>query len=568
MIKTSPHQPDESDPRRAFSSTGAARQFPWMGFVIVTCIASVMCFYRLGSRAMWQDEGETAVLAQSVLIHGIPKAKIGDNVVQQDAKAFDESYTWTFHPWGQFYLAAIGLKAFGENAMGARAPFALCGVLCVAMLFLMAWRTTRCTRTAVVCALLLAISATFVTHARQCRYYALDALTCLVVVGVLLELLRRPDWKRGAAFGVALAAQFYTNFGLQAALLPGLVVVALFFQIRMTHLRAVSLGLLVAVVLCIPGGLVHGRRLWGGGATVSPLPFLTKAIAHLSYIDGWFAPLAVLLIAGAIVLLRRFRTGRVITVDVCLAIGCAFTVILAAIIMAYAAPIPHVRYLIALMPLAKLALGICAVGLYRITLEKTNRPAMAWTALFVCIAILVTSNVAAVPIQWIVELPDQQTPDFCTSRRPYLRFDAAGMLHELTHDFPCFDQARLEAVNRLARRGDMVLTNYGDLPLMFHRPDVLIRGGVGGGERPVEDGKRPDLILIQSAFGIPFQPYLDQLRESGDYVEQRVSVPNSPYGNIPEPRAHLFAAPEQRLVLWIFVKKKNADRVEATTRPA
>jgi Dolichyl-phosphate-mannose-protein mannosyltransferase len=568
MIQSKKYQPDERDPRRAFSSTAGARRFPWVGFVVVTCIASVMCFYRLGSRALWQDEGETAVLAQSVLLHGFPKAKVGENLVQQDARAFDENFTWTFHPWGQFYLAAVGLKALGENAMGARAPFALCGVLCVALLYLVAWRTTRCARTAVVCALLLALSATFVTHARQCRYYALDALTCLVVVGVLLELLRRPDWKRGTMFGVALTAQFYTNFGLLAALLPGLAVVALFFRIRVTHLRAVCLGVLVAVVLCIPGGLVHGHRLLGGGTSGSPFRFIAQAIVHLSYIDGWFSPLAVLLIAGAIVLARRLRNGRARADDSRLALGCTLSVIIAAIIMAHAAPIPHVRYLIALMPLAKLALGICVVGLYRIIRERTNRPAMAWTALFVCIAMLVTSNVAAVPIQWIVDLPDQQTPDFCSSRRPYIRFDAAGMLHELTHDFPCFDQARLEAVNRLARPGDMVLTNYGDLPLMFHRPDLLIRGGVGGGERPVENNKQPDLILIQPGFGITFWPYLDQLRESGDYLEQRVSVPNSPYGNIPEPRAHFFAAPEQNLVLWIFVKKKNADRVEATTRPA
>ena len=46
-------------------------------FWAVTILAGFLCFFRLGSRAMWQDEGETAVLAQSVLRSGIPLARVG-----------------------------------------------------------------------------------------------------------------------------------------------------------------------------------------------------------------------------------------------------------------------------------------------------------------------------------------------------------------------------------------------------------------------------------------------------------------------------------------------------------
>lgn len=520
-------------------------------------VGAVLCFYRLGSRAMWQDEGETAVLARSVLVHGIPIAKVGENLVQQDARAFDDSHRWTFHPWGQFYLAAAGLKVVGENTLGARTPLALCGVLCVGLVYVVVWRATGRVSSAVVCSLLLALSATFVTHSRQCRYYALDALTCLVVVATLLELLRRPSVTCAGIFGVALASQFYTNFGMLWAILPGLAFIAWLHRASWRHVKFLGVGAAAAGVLTIPGVLIHGRRLIGGDGVPSPVPLAGRIIAHLSYIDGWFAPFVVLIIAGGVLMIRRARSRTELSGDARLAVGCAVLMISAAIIMAVAAPLPHVRYLIALMPVAKVALGVCLVGSIRFVRELTQRAVAVWVFGVVAFLVLVATNIAATPVQFIADLPDQRTPDYCTPTRPYLRFELSGLLHELTSDFPCFDRARLDAVYQFADQGDLVLTNYGDLPLGFHRPDLVIRGGADGSERPVEIGRIPDLILLQAKFRLAFRGYVDELLATGEYVEHRESVPNAPYGNIPEPRAHFFAAPTDTADLWVFVRKKT-----------
>lgn len=520
-------------------------------------VGAVLCFYRLGSRAMWQDEGETAVLARSVLVHGVPLAKVGENLVQQDARAFDDSYRWTFHPWGQFYVAAVGLKVMGESAWGARAPFALCGVLCVGLVFVVVWRTTGCASSAIVCSLLLALSATFVMHSRQCRYYALDAFTCMVVVAMMLELLRRPSVARAGIFGVALALQFYTNFGMLWAILPGLAFMAWFHRASLRHVKFLGVGAAAAALLAMPGVLIHGRRLIGGDGAPSPVPLVGRIIAHLSYIDGWFAPLIVLVIAGGVLTIRRTRSRTELSEGARLAVGCTVLMLAAAIVMAVAAPLPHVRYLIALMPVAKIALGVCFVGLVRLVRERTQRTVAAWAFGVLGFAMLVSTNIAATPVQFVADLPDQRTPDYCTSTRPYLRFDLSGLLHELTNDFPCFDRARLEAVNQFAGQGDLVLTNYGDLPLVFHRPDLVVCGGAEGSDRPVEVGRKPDLMLLQSKFRLAFRGYVDELLATGEYDERREPVPNAPFGNIPEPRAHFFAAPTEMADLWIFVRKKT-----------
>ena len=72
------------------------------GFLLIVCLSAVLCFCGLGRRTLWQDEGETAVLAQRVLEYGIPKAlSDGHNLVYwnyQSIPPYDVNYCWIYHP--------------------------------------------------------------------------------------------------------------------------------------------------------------------------------------------------------------------------------------------------------------------------------------------------------------------------------------------------------------------------------------------------------------------------------------------------------------------------------------
>jgi hypothetical protein len=526
-------------------------------FGIVVAIAAVFCLFRLGARALWQDEGETAVLATSVLQQGIPKARIGDNLVLQDAEAFDRDYTWTFHPWGQFYLAAAGIAALGRTAVAARLPFALCGIATVALLYVFVWRFWRRNVAAMACALLLATSPVFVLHARQCRYYAADALALLVVTTLLTELLFRENPRRWliAGLGIALALQFYINFGTFCIALIGLVLWCIILNAGRKHWSAVAIALGLAIFLILPGLALHWDRLFHSSID-SSLTFGQKLPAHVSYADGWFVPFLVLLVGGAASLGKMVRGDRPIR----LAWACAILVLLGALVLVWPAPIPHLRYLVAMMPLAKLVMGVFFIGLYGFLARWTQSQALSLALAGIAGGLLVATNVASVPMQLVVGLPDQRVPDFCTKTRPYLRSDVAGLLWELSHDFVCPNRIRLAAVNELARPGEVVLTNYGDLPLMFHRPDLVIRGGVGGGNQPVEQQRIPDLVLIQERFPFAFGEYLSNLVKVAEYSQVRLEIPDLIWGNIPEPRAHNFAAPPSTAGLRVYLRKDHADR--------
>lgn len=315
---------------------------------------------------------------------------------------------------------------------------------------------------------------------------------------------------------------------------------------------AVTIGL----ILSLPGIMLHHDRLFGGGGGDSPLTTTDKVLAHLAYVDGWFVPFVFLLVGGAATVRRMIRGRPVVR----LAWACAVLVILGAAVMAWPAPFPHVRYLIALLPLARLVAGICILGLYDVLLRRSGSRTLALAVAGLVGVLVVTTNVASLPMQAITNVPDQHTPDFCTKSPPYLRSDLAGLSWELTHDFVCPDRIRLATVNELARPGEVVLTNYGDLPLMFFRPDLLLRGGVGGGPRPIEEGRRPDLILIQGRFGTQFRDYLTELLGDGEYMESHLSIPAVMYGNIPEPRAHFFATPMATAEYRVFLRKDHADR--------
>ena len=89
-------------------------------------IAALLVFWNLGKPAIWVDEGQTAVIAKNILVRGVPAASDGKNFVtifpdHRDIR--DGIYIW--QGWLPTYLAAGSMAIWGQNAFGARFPFAL-----------------------------------------------------------------------------------------------------------------------------------------------------------------------------------------------------------------------------------------------------------------------------------------------------------------------------------------------------------------------------------------------------------------------------------------------------------
>jgi len=530
-------------------------------FLLVTAVSAVLCFYGLGTRTLWEDEGETAVLAQRALSLGIPKALSGNNLVYQSvSNSYDKTYRWIFHPWGQFYVTAASLAVFGQTAFAARFPFALCGVLTVALLYVFIWRHWRSSVIAFLGAMLLAASVAFIIHCRQCRYYGLSSLTALIVVVVFIEVVNKPSWRWWIGLAMALAAQFYADFGTLMVMLPGLLLSLWPMKVGKKELIAAAKSFALAFLLIIPGLVLHWERLTAGGGSYH---FFKALLRNIYYFDVWFVPLLFAVPAGGVFIWRAFRNRKgYVSEQERIVIVCVFVMVSAITGMTWAAPWPSLRYIVPQMSLAKLLLALILVECYNLLCSKylplwSAKPLFAVTA-----TVLAFTNIFSLPVQYLVDAYKEPESRLHSQPGLFARINFVGLMYELTHDFICCNRVALNAVDDLAEAGETVLIDYGDLPLMFYRPDLSVYSL----NTLSELHNPPDLaISYQTIYyrNYYIENYIRdvQTRYKCNYLCVKISVPEELCGNIPEPDQHDFATPSKRFPFQIYLRSNHKDRI-------
>jgi hypothetical protein len=150
----------------------------------VLAVAAALVFVNLDREHLWADEGDTAVLAKSVLKYGVPTAWDGTTFTDSDFGArLTDNFVMVSHPWLQYYVTAASFALFGETTLAARLPFALFGLATIAIVYFTLVRVTGNRWAAISAAVLLTLSVQFLLYARQSRHYTLNAaLTCLLVM--------------------------------------------------------------------------------------------------------------------------------------------------------------------------------------------------------------------------------------------------------------------------------------------------------------------------------------------------------------------------------------------------
>jgi 4-amino-4-deoxy-L-arabinose transferase-like glycosyltransferase len=176
---------------------------------LIAALGLVLLFANLGSDYLWADEGDTAVLAASIVKYGIPKAWDGVTFTDSDKGArVNDELVMVSHPWVQYYFTAASFLVFGENTFAARFPFALAGWMTVLLVYALVRRITpgRCAASSA--ALLTVLSVQFLLYSRQCRNYSLDMVfTCW-----LFWIFFRMRTARGCVvFAVSAILLFHSN---------------------------------------------------------------------------------------------------------------------------------------------------------------------------------------------------------------------------------------------------------------------------------------------------------------------------------------------------------------------
>jgi 4-amino-4-deoxy-L-arabinose transferase-like glycosyltransferase len=175
----------------------------------IVLIAATLLFTGLGRDYLWEDEGDTAVLAHNILREGIPVAWDGVSFMDADyGQRLKFGFVMVSHPWLQYYAAAASFALFGESPWAARLPFAIAGLATVVLVYALTLILLRNRWTAATAALLLTMSVQFLLFSRQARNYSFNALfTCLLV----FQFLRLDSPGRAFAFAAVGILLFHTH---------------------------------------------------------------------------------------------------------------------------------------------------------------------------------------------------------------------------------------------------------------------------------------------------------------------------------------------------------------------
>lgn len=237
-------------------------------YAAIFLFAGFALFCNLDDRLLWDDEAETALLAENIIKFGLPKITDGKNFVVLDGVEANKNGIWTISPWLQNYVAALSFLALGKTTFAARVPFAALGFLSVILLAFITHRIYHRHELTITVILLYVTCVAFLLHARQCRYYSVLMFAQLwMIYGYWLLIRAKNSWgTMHVAF--ALATQFYCHY-----LIFGANVLALCVTTGINHKRFPGLLLTLPVALACSGALTVPwfiyAKMWNQGSYVA-----------------------------------------------------------------------------------------------------------------------------------------------------------------------------------------------------------------------------------------------------------------------------------------------------------
>jgi len=513
--------------------------FAWMRRIqaSIAALAALLLFWGLADKYLWQDEAIMAVLAARLLHFGRPLAYDGVNLLTTDTFAAEDEYTigqrtgspqaaleyhvrrgdfkpdttWKWQPWGQFVVAAIGLKLLGHTTLGARLPFTLAGFATVLLLFHFVRRRFDSLPMAALAALLLAGNAYWILHARQARYYPLSSL--FLVLALMAYARWQSDAPRGAMAFVATAwCWFQVDYGTVFPVLAILFLDAFLAAPRRWR-RTALVGVALSAALA-PFAWYY--ELWGR-RSVQEGSWWDRAQDNLFNMNEYVAPALVLLAALA---LLAWRWKRLPSVERRL-VAVSIAMILALVLwVPTVAPFAFLRYIIMVVPAAAL------VAAWLLVRAAGSRIAIAGLGA----AVFIVTPWMSLPLHAVV-----LSPDWYTSR-PFWRSELSVLAVNAFGHRPDPNRLVVEWLQRNAAPSDQILINYEDAPLIFYLPNP-IRGGIAAFR--VEDDSQgpPRFAVLRRSVPFVHWPVFD--REVAKYQWQPVPLqaPDIVWGNNPDPIA-------------------------------
>ncbi len=513
----------------AINTTGEQSVVTWGEIVLVSLIILFSCvafLFHLERPYLWQDEAQTALIAETILERGLPYGTDGKNFFSQELGAeYGENYLWRWHPWLSFYVEAASLALLGKSTLAARLPFALLGIGCVLMAWILARTLWRSPPAGLVAAAVLATNVQFILFSRQARYYSLASF--LVLLGIF-AYIRLVENKKGGLFFLAAcsALLFQTHYLYFGTLSLALGLHSLLFQRRMLSrtVAACSLGLAVNTPWVIwfmnmRYGEQYGDKMFNSqlffNGIASYASELSRGMSFEKILYAAFAALAVALLRGWRRKSFAWNPGDWFS-GMALLLFCGLSII---IVLALTNPAPFARYI---MPV--FAVSACLAG---------GLAAWSWRLAHPLFAILLF-GVSFNPLLW------------------------HNFNYELHNHFPGPMEGISTFLNEHARPDDVVAITYGDLPVKFYT-NLYVLGGLTGED--LEPAWAADWVIFRNwVISDKDARVRRDLLEHVDphrYKEILLPYPDSGFEDRPDLKAHHFGradrdVPQVRVYKRIF----------------
>jgi Dolichyl-phosphate-mannose-protein mannosyltransferase len=500
----------------------------------LACVAAILLLWGLGKTYLWQDEAATAVLAQRMLRFGRPLAYDGVNLVTidyfaaEDAKSAEQrsqnaqadidyyvrrgdykpDTTWKWHPWGQFLVAALGLKLFGATTLGARLLFALAGVATVLLFYRFVLANLLDPKLAVLASLFLLSNGYWILHSRQCRYYSLSSLF------LVLTLSGYARWQRGGRWGViafVLAAWcwFQVDYGTVWPVFGVLFLDALIAQ-RQKFWKPLAVGAILAGTLA---PFAYYYELWGR-RSIQAGTWAERFERNIFDVNEYVVPLVVLGIAGYLWFSRRKTLqafeSRLIGVS-CAIIGVFFLWIPAV------APAAFLRYTIILAPVGCL---IVAWVLIRLSDSFGRYPVWIGAAIFIV-------------TPWL-SLPLRVLHPASLRHAHVVRPELKTLATSVFGNEPDPNRVVIDWLKQNSAPSDEILINYEDVPLMFYLPNP-VRGGIGAFRAEDDSRRPPDFIVLRKSVDFVYWPAFERELRRYQWDPVNLHAPDIACGICPDP---------------------------------
>jgi len=519
-------------------------------FIFLLIVSAVLIFTHLGLASLWEDEAETALVAQTIPVCGIPKITDGTNYFYQEhGKQVGYGDIWAWTPWLAFYVVATSTQLLGTSQWVLRFPFALAGFLTIIFTFRSSIKLFG-RQTALLSTLLLISSVPFLLYVRQCRYYALVILGTLWAMDSLVHLKREQKWFNFSLF-CALFIVFHANYISWFSLLGSISVFA-FFPVMTRFRKEILTTLSLAVLVNLPWFLLfkplHEKmRDFDVGVLIETIIFYVESMNH------YVIPFALLLFIPLVLrVLPKKQNEAVLSRDQITWIYFLIILMIATIFFSLLGPAPVFRYLVGIIPISILLFSVLLMKLW----QRSKMTAS------LIILVFIFSNFFHI---FFYSSAAHIFPFSSRHLKGKLTLPLISYIQELIHPPHGSVKKIADYLNLHASSKDLVIATYGDLPLKFYT-GLRVIGGLA--LEALEEAKNADWVITRKVLisdeDARVMVYLIDNLDWERYEKINLGQTDFPWDNIPEPSAHQFKSldfnPEWQIQIYRKLKPEEASR--------